>query len=78
MERQFVGGKSYTVRREECMGCLKSALQEFGIKIGGRREAAQEAGRRRIRIANGAETFMQRWHDSGSRAEVRCTKIATR
>ena len=49
------------------MAHLKEDMSVFGMKFEGWRKAAQKAGRWFRRVEEGAELFMQNWHETERR-----------
>ena len=65
---ELVGGKGYSEGQEkDWMGHLKEDIPVFGMKFEGWRKAAQKAGRWFRRVEEGAELFMQNWHETERR-----------
>ena len=75
---ELVGGKDYSGGQEkDWMAHLKEDMLVFGMKFEGWRKAAQKAGRWFRRVEEGAELFMQKWHETQKRkAAARRAKAA--
>ena len=79
MFEELVGGKGYSARQEkDWIDHLKEDMSVFRMKFEGWRKAAQKAGRRFRRVEEGAEFFMQNWHETERRkAAERRAKAAS-
>ena len=65
---EFFGGKGYSGGEEkDWMDHLKEDMSVFGMKFEEWRKAAQKAGRWFRRVDEGAEIFMQNWHETDGR-----------
>ena len=77
MSEEMVGGKGYSGGQQwDRMRYLEEDLKEFGIKLEGRREAAQKAGKWFRRVEERAEVFMRKWRKDGKAASAKHHRMA--